>query len=276
MHKVAQLEQRWFKYKMKRLISPLMSLSIFSVVVSGAYFLYEHQGNFLSPVPSSERATHVMGVSMEANNSTLKKEIPLPKTKESMVEVETPKIEVPKEPNILEEVVLSPIIPVIDMEKEERIPRVKSVSKHTSKSSTPMVKAKKNTYLTARELAVMTKRSQKVATGPRETKRMNFTTSSSNYIEKMKKKFAQSQSSRDALLLAKNYYKKADYLASEKWALRANKLDNSLEDSWLLFAKSKVKLGKEKEALKVLVSYSKKSQSIKAKRLIGQIKAGRI
>jgi len=65
-------------------------------------------------------------------------------------------------------------------------------------------------------------------------------------------------------------------MEAEQWALSANKLNNSLEESWLLFAKSKAKLGKKKEALKILVSYYKKSNSIKAKRLIGQIQTGRI
>ena len=92
----------------------------------------------------------------------------------------------------------------------------------------------------------------------------------------MKEKFSKSKSPRDALLVAKTYYKNAEYVESEKWSLTANKLNNSLEESWLLFAKSKAKLGKKKEALKILVSYHKKSHSVKAKRLIGKIRTGQI
>jgi hypothetical protein len=58
--------------------------------------------------------------------------------------------------------------------------------------------------------------------------------------------------------------------------LSANKLDKNLDESWLLFAKSKAKLGKKQEAINILASYYKKSESAKAKVLIGQIKTGKI
>jgi hypothetical protein len=165
------------------------------------------------------------------------------------------------------------------MEKEERISdvkRTKSVKRVKSTKEKNIVRAKKNAYLTAKELSVIGKSQKKTEVLPRKTKKMNFTSTSSNYLETMKNKFSKSNSPRDALLVSKTYYKNAEYSKSEKWALSANKLDNSLEDSWLLFAKSKAKLGKKKEALKILVSYYKKSQSKKAKRLIGQIQTGRI
>jgi tetratricopeptide (TPR) repeat protein len=92
----------------------------------------------------------------------------------------------------------------------------------------------------------------------------------------MKAKFAKSKNSRDALLLAKAYYKEGKYQESEQWALSANKLDNNLEESWLLFAKAKAKLGKKEEAVTILASYYKKSHSTKAKSLMGQIKTGKI
>ncbi|HHS92837.1 MAG TPA: hypothetical protein ENK82_05775 [Campylobacterales bacterium] len=105
---------------------------------------------------------------------------------------------------------------------------------------------------------------------------MKFKTSSSNYLEIMKDKFAKSKNPREALLLSKAYFKEGDYKSAEKWALTANKLNNGLEESWLLFAKSKVKLGKRDEAVNILASYYKRSHSIEVKRLIGQIKTGKL
>jgi hypothetical protein len=272
MHKVHELEDRWFNYKVKKLISPVMRFSALSLVFAGSYYTYSNQNDILSLLAPSHTMTNVLGVSIDVNNTIVEKSEVI--KKEEVVIVKTEEIIEKKEileiPKVLEKIVLVPIIPVIDMDKEERISHVKRVkSVKRVKATTKMVKAKKNAYLTTKELSVITK-------SQRKSKKMNFTSTSSNYLETMKHKFAKSNSPRDALLLAKTYYKNLDYVASEKWALSANKLDNSLEDSWLLFAKSKAKLGKKKEALKVLVSYYKKSKSLKAKRLIGQIQTGRI
>jgi len=284
MHKVKELENRWFHYKVKQIIMPAIKVTSVYLVVVGAYYIYDKNGNMvLSP-----KITNVLGVSMDANDS-LEKSLDEKKmliAKSILAPQEAPKKQDDKiEEN--EKIVLSPIIPVIDMEKEERISETvkkhKQVKKHkyVKKNRTPTskhtVKAKKNSYLTVKELEVVSKPHKQIeVVPPRKTKKMKFTSTSTNYMALMKQKFSKSNSPRDALLLAKAYYKKHQYSASEEWALSANKLDNSLEDSWLLFAKSKAKLGKKKEALKILVSYYKKSHSLKAKRLMGQIKTGRI
>ena len=275
MHKVEELENRWINYKIKQIILPAIKVSSLYLVFVGGYYVYNKSDismSFLSSAPK----TNVLGVSMDANNSVVAK---VPSLQKPIV-----KKEIKERSNAVEKIALAPIVPVIDMEKEERISdvkKVKSVKRHTKKHSNTqkqksIVKAKKNAYLTPQELAVIRKDQKKLKSVPRETKKIHFTSTSTNYIETMKQKFSQSKSPRDALLLSKTYYKNANYSEAEKWALSANKLDNSLEDSWLIFAKSKVKLGKKKEALKILVSYYKKSHSSKAKQLIGQIKTGKI
>ena len=267
MHKIEELENRWFDYKIRKIILLSIKVSSLYLLLAGSYYVYTNKSDMFMSLLPSNGTTNVLGVSIDANNSAVIQ-------KEEIIEKEIEEI-----PKVLEKIALVPIIPVIDMEKEERISdvkRVKSVKRVSSIKRKNTVKAKKNDYLTAKELAVIRKNQKSVSVAPRKTKKMNFTSTSTNYLEKMKNKFSNSNSPRDALLVAKTYYKNAQYTESEKWALSANKLDNSLEDSWLFFAKSKAKLGKKKEALKILVSYYKKSHSEKAKRLIGQIKTGRI
>ena len=269
MHKVKELEKKWFQYKIKQMLMPAIKISSLYLLVVGSYYLYDKNGDIvLSP-----NKTNVLGVSMEMNDSTIEKKIVSVKT------VPQPQEEIAQE--VEEKIVLRPIIPVIDMEREERISETvkhrKQVKKYHSAKPQNSLKAKKNSYLTAKELATIAKPQRHIEVVPhRKTKKIHFTSTSTNYVERMKQKFSKSKSPRDALLLAKAYYKKQNYSEAEEWALSANKLDNSLEDSWLLFAKSKAKLGKKKEALKILLSYYRKSQSSKAKSLIGQIKTGRI
>lgn len=269
MHKVEELEKKWFNYRLKKMVSPMVNLSLLSMVFGASYYFYTTKGNGLfNNMPFQDKITNVLGVSMDANASEIEKNIVSKKEIEVQEIVEKP----------LHTMALTPIIPVIDLEKEERISK-------TTRRSTPVVRkpvssntvrAKRNEYLTAKELAAITKTQHRVKSVPRETKKINFQSTSVNYIDTMKTKFAKSKSSRDALLIAKAYYKASKYSESEKWALSANKLNSSLEESWLMFAKSKVKLGKKQEAIKILASYFKKSQSVKAKDLIGQIKTGKI
>ncbi len=74
-----------------------------------------------------------------------------------------------------------------------------------------------------------------------------------------------------ALLVARKYYEKKDYKKAAKWAYKANTLDSSNEESWLLFAKSLAKDGKKRKAVTVLRIYYKKSRSPKAKLLMQKI-----
>jgi len=286
MHKVKELEKRWVYYKIKQALIPAIKVSSLYLLVVGGYYMYDKRENRVF----SPKMTNVLGVSMEANDSVVQ---PKSSTVQTQPKAQTSFKDEAQPVQKKQKIVLSPIIPVIDMEKEERIVEVpkkhKKIKKHKQakkhkpvkhhKHSKPkhIVKAKKNAYLTAKELAAVSKPKKKIeVVSHRKTKKINFKSTSANYIQIMKQKFSKSKNPRDALLLAKAYYKKHQYRASEEWALSANKLNNKLEESWLLFAKSKAKLGKQKEALRILVSYYKKSHSAKAKRLIGQIKTGRI
>ena len=267
---VHKLEKRWFNYRLKRIFSPILGFSALTFVLGGSYYYTTINGGEFSLFSKAPTLTRVLGVTKEANLSD--------GTQPTMdvSSVQAIKKEEKKKPNLeVEELSLEPIIPIIDMEKEEKIKAVHKTVKST-KRDTSLVRAKANNYLTAKELAVITKveRVQKVQ--PHVTKKMKFQSTTVNYIETIKQKFSKSNKPREALLLAKAYYKDGKYKASEKWALTANKLDNSLAESWFIFAKSKVKLGKKREALKILVSYYKKNHSSKAKELIGQIKIGKI
>lgn len=266
MNKVEELEQKWLRYKVKKVMTPFLGLSALTITLGMGYYFYDEGQDTLSSLVLSEKATNVLGVSME--NNTTKVEV-LKQPEIAKVADETPKPIV--------EVALTPIIPVIDMEKEERIPEHRTAKvKQQSKRTEKLVSAKKNQYLTPKELKAIIKTEQRVESVPRKTKKMEFKSTSVNYMDTLKTKFSKSKNPREALLIAKAYYKESNYVESEKWALSANKLNNSLEDSWLLFAKSKSKLGKKKEALKILVAYYKKSSSSKAKALIGQIKTGKL
>ena len=271
MRKISELENKWFRYKVKKIIIPAIKVSSLYLLAVGAYYVYDKELIF-DISNKSTYLTNVLGVSVENNAST----------KDNMLVTSTVPVPPVIKPTIVEKVEvvsLAPIIPIIDREKEERIKHTKKVyvpKKISQKTANKTIKAKPNTYLTSNELSSIKKVKRVEEVQVRKTKKINFNMSSSNYIETMKNKFKKSKNPREALLLSKAFYADGKYDEAEKWALSANKLDSKLDESWLLFAKSKAKLGKKNEAIKILVSYYKKSHSSSAKQLIGKIKTGQI
>jgi len=73
------------------------------------------------------------------------------------------------------------------------------------------------------------------------------------------------------LFLAKSYYKKENYKKAEQWALEANKMDGTLEESFLIFVKAKIKLGQINEAKSLLNQYLKHSESKDTRVLLNKI-----
>jgi len=79
----------------------------------------------------------------------------------------------------------------------------------------------------------------------------------------------------DSLFLAKYYYDKKEYKKAERWALETNKIDNTIEESWIIFAKVLSKQGKRADAIKILQAYFNDSNSVKAKTLMDKIRLGK-
>lgn len=95
-----------------------------------------------------------------------------------------------------------------------------------------------------------------------------------NSLGYLKEKFESTHSIIFALMIAEEYYKSGDFLDANKWSLIANNIDISNEKSWLLFAKSKVKLGQKEDAMRALKSFLQTNKSQAAQNLLNQISMG--
>jgi tetratricopeptide (TPR) repeat protein len=92
----------------------------------------------------------------------------------------------------------------------------------------------------------------------------------------VERRFLQSHEIDDALFLARSYYKRGDYKKAEYWALETNKLDENSEESLFIFVKSKVKLGRRNEAVKILSDYIKMTNSQEGKKLLYMIENNKL
>ncbi len=94
-------------------------------------------------------------------------------------------------------------------------------------------------------------------------------------IEDIIKRFKKTNNPVLSLFIAKKYYELGNYHKSYNYALITNQIDSTIEDSWIIFAKSLVKLGQKERAVKTLEAYIKTSSSNKAKILLDNIKLGK-
>lgn len=77
-----------------------------------------------------------------------------------------------------------------------------------------------------------------------------------------------------SLFIAKRYYETNRYQKAYNYALITNDIDSKIEDSWIIFAKSLVKLDQKEMAIKALASYVEASDSARAKILLDEINKG--
>lgn len=88
---------------------------------------------------------------------------------------------------------------------------------------------------------------------------------------KLETKFKKSKDFKVALKLSRLYYTSKKYKKSLKWAKIANELNQKDDGSWILFAKTKIKMGQKDIAKKALITYSKAYDSKKVKELLHRI-----
>ena len=104
-------------------------------------------------------------------------------------------------------------------------------------------------------------------------KRKNDTQSD---IQHVITRFKKSNSPALSLFIAKSYYELGDYNQAYNYALITNEIDNNIEASWIVFAKSLVKMGQKDKAISTLREYVKHSKSSNAKTLLDEIVLGKM
>jgi len=104
---------------------------------------------------------------------------------------------------------------------------------------------------------------------PHRKMKLNIVEASSlDAYKDVEKRFYISRSIEDSLFLAKTYFRKGNYKKSEYWALQTNKIDSTIDASWIIFVKSKLKIGHKNEAISILKKYIKRTGSEQAIRVL--------
>lgn len=87
-------------------------------------------------------------------------------------------------------------------------------------------------------------------------------------IHELEERFKNNSNPNLGLYIARYHYDHANYSEAYNYALKTNALNATLDESWLIFAKSLVKLGKTDQAKKTLQLYISNSNSENAKNFL--------
>ncbi len=97
----------------------------------------------------------------------------------------------------------------------------------------------------------------------------------SNDIRDIIKRFKKNNNPALSLFVAKKYYELEEYHKAYNYALITNQINRDIDASWIIFAKSLVKLKQRDMAIKTLNKYLKSSHSSSAKILRDEIISGK-
>ncbi|MEN8304464.1 MAG: hypothetical protein ABFQ64_10385 [Campylobacterota bacterium] len=97
----------------------------------------------------------------------------------------------------------------------------------------------------------------------------------SDDIRHIIKRFKKNNNPTLSLFIAKKYYELGEYHKAYNYALITNEIDRDIDASWIVFAKSLVKLNQKEMAIKTLKQYMETSHSSSAKILLDEIVSGK-
>lgn len=257
-----ELESRWMKYKIKSMI-PVSILTLFFLIIT--YIIYSYiitDNTFEEKVNKTSKQKEIKKVLIQnesikkiepivTNNihSTNKTTQQIPKSKTLMepsmdfiknIQMESPDYYEDKEPqNIKKQTIFK---------KKEAPKEIKKVTV----TEPVKIKFEENTLLSI--------------------KRQNTQSDIQHVIARFKK----SNNPTLSLFIAKKYYELKNYNQAYNYALITNEINNEIEESWIIFAKSLVKLDKKDKAIKMLQKYIANTHSQRAILLLNNIKSGKL
>ncbi len=247
---IKELEKEWLKYKIKKHSKKaVFTLSIVGLTASGYYF---YQSGKISSNLSLIKEKFAQKVTN--SNTTDKTE----KKAEKKVTKKEQKIKKEEKPLL-----------ALDTKFLENIE--KRLEKEAKEKKHLFAKPKKEIAFKKSEKKFSITKEEK-----EEKKKIKIVSKQINTLTFLKKKFEATKEIKYALMVASYYYEKKDYKNALKWAIKANEIDSSNEESWIIFAKSKLKLGRKKEAINALKLYLKNRNSQNVLNVLQQIKRGHL
>ncbi len=254
-----ELESRWRRYKLKSLIPLFVIFFIFLII------LYIVFNNILINNISSEKK---FSVEVETNIPKKIEKIILKQEKENIPIDISSKLISTSHITAKQKIILKPSLDFIKniQISSPQYYNEKQFQDEKKKKKT-IVKKKPKKIPLAEPIKVEVVKNSLINIKRQNTK---------NDIQHVIKRFKKSNNPALSLFIAKKYYDLQNYKEAYNYALITNDINNEIEESWIIFAKSLVKLAKKDKAIKMLQKYINNTDSQAAKLLLNKIKSGKL
>lgn len=282
MLNIHDLERRWLRYKIKSYAPYAVSLLAICIIsfILVSYYQVSYTENDLNKNIIQEKSIQI--IKSDINNSDTQKheeiQIAEHNTTESnttttpaneRVEPQTLITQTANSHNIEEKITLVPSLDFMKKIRGDSIPTYDENSEPANRFENIEEPKQEDEKLILQPIKII--KSQR-----EESSRVNITRDSSeDDISHVIKRFKKNNNPALSLFIAKKYYEMGNYQQSYNYALMTNEINNNIEASWILFAKSLVKLNEREMAVKTLRQYIDHSKSNQAKILLDEIETGK-
>ena len=239
---ISKLERRWLKYKLKTILPyTLASIVLLAMIISIPFIFSKTAAEM--PLSSEKKITLQTNSPIIEKNTSNNSDMILEPSMQFMQTMEIP----------LSQNALQPATATVP-HKSSAITDQKTVSSslkpvavaEVSKPSIPPVHT--------------------VQTAPAKEKISSVKKGDAAFnIHEIEERFKNNLNANLGLYIAHYHYEHGNYAEAYNYALRTNAINNTLDENWLIFAKSLVKLGKKEQAKKTLQLYISNSNSDSAK-----------
>jgi len=271
MLNVIELENRWRKYKIKSYL-PYVSVFFILVLISvlGVFFIQPKKTKVEQKSHIVKKETSPVVSKLNTEVIQIKKSKPVEKEqiKQTVKEAKQQKTK---------KIVLSPSLNFISSMKYDFDTDIVYKKTQVKKQK---IKQKTKEEEKIKEKVVLKKEKKSVQQEPIQNKksRINIEINRQDAqkdINDVMKRFQKNNNPALSLFIAKKYYEIGNYRQSYNYALITNGINDEIEISWIIFAKSLVKLNKRDEAINTLKKYINHTHSNQAKILLEDIISGK-
>lgn len=287
MINVLDLENRWFKFKIKSYIPHVIIGLSLIVIVAVTLFLLNSKDNDITSkvkienkilIPLEEKELQnstIVSVQTKVEENSTKKSIqPIVEKRSEIVQIQNEQKVQQIEPEISKKkMVLTPSLNFMKSMQQETLPYYENEENVKEKKV-------KNIKSNKKKVIIKPKAIEKVKIEPVQEKIQKSSISikkrnTQEDIHHVIKRFKTNNNPALSLFIAKKYYELGEYHKSYNYALMTNEINNNIEASWIIFVKSLVKLNEKDMAIKTLNKYIDHSGSNKAKILLDEIISGK-
>ena len=250
---IKKLERRWLKYKLKS-YAPYFILAFLLILFAITFFIW-------STIDKSTQQPI-------AKNSVTAPNKPIPKIGNTPISDENTTILEPSM-DFVQSFQNTPIT------EEISTPTTVIKSKQPHTTSVPL--APKTLTMPEYSPPAVTPPpviSASVKTKNQESLSINRNNESKLDINELQRRFKETSNANLGLFIARYYYDHGNYDEAYNYALKTNNVNNRIDESWIIFSKSLVKLGRSDQAKKTLQLYIQQSNSESARGLLDSLERG--